>query len=198
MTGVPNPGGPPPAPNPQPDAPSPSMGLRSAPQLGGGKLRPMLGAGPPGVSQSGALYAGAPALGAGQQPAQGQPQQPPAPTHGQTVAALRHFDAIKAKLASALRDPAVGKSNIKKKIVDGMAELVADRIFTPAIAAQQLASVPDEPFQQKQWLLNHYRGALQGELTILVQHAAAHQGVPEHMIDTTADPDNHLARISHQ
>lgn len=187
MTGVPNHGGPPPAPNPQPDSPSPSMGLLSAPQLGGQQAPPALGAPQLGVG------AGAPALSAGQPQ---QQQQIPAPTHAQTMAALRHFDAIRTQLQKALRDPDVGKSNIRRRITDGMAELVADRVMTPDIAVKTLTDVPDVPFQQKQWLIGQYKAALQAEVMILAHHGAAHQGVPEHMIDQRADPERHLEDIA--
>lgn len=135
----------------------------------------------------------APAMSA---PQMGAPQQQapvPTPTHGQTVAALRHFDAIEAELAKILKDPAIGKSNLKSKIIDGVTKLVADRIMTPGNAVSQLASVPEEPFQQRKWLQTHLIQAVIAKVKVLGDHAKAFGGTPEPMIDKTSYPDNHLA-----
>lgn len=118
---------------------------------------------------------------------------PPAPTHGQTVAALRHFDAIQAELAALLKDPAVGKSNLKSKIIDGVTKLVANRIMTPGAAVAQLSSVPEEPFQQKKWIQTHLVQAVVSKVKILGDHGKAFGGIPEHLIDKTSSPDDHLA-----
>ena len=118
---------------------------------------------------------------------------PPAPTHGQTVAALRHFDAIQTELAALLKEPAVGKSNIKSKIIDGMTRLVANRILTPGAAVAQLSSVPEEPFQQKKWIQTHLVQAVVAKVKVLGDHGRAFGGIPEHMVDKTSSPDDHLA-----
>jgi hypothetical protein len=174
MAGVLNAGGgPPPAPTPDAQAQAPSNGLLSAPAM------------PPPQAPGG----GAPG-------APGQMPQTPAPTHGQTVAALRHFDAIKVKLGAILKDPALGKSSLKSKIVDGMAELVADRIVTPGAAVAQLAGVPDKPFDQKQWLMQHYKQSIDAETAILSHHAKSYGGTPEEMIDKKSSADNHLSDMA--
>ena len=158
----------PPAPRPdQVSAPS-TGGVLSAPSMSGAPMVP------------------------GQAPA-GQAPQVPAPTHGQTVAALRHFDAIEAELTVLLKDSAIGKSNVKSKIIDGVTKLVADRILTPSNAVSQLATVPDEPFQQRKWLQQHLIQAVVAKVKVLSDHAKAFGGTPEHMIDKTSDPDNHIA-----
>ena len=126
-------------------------------------------------------------------PGQGQAQQIPAPTHGQTVAALRHFDAIQTELAILLKDPAIGKSNLRSKIIDGVTKLVSDRIMTPGSAVAQLASVPDEPFQQRKWLEMHLLQSMVAKMKILSDHGKAFGGTPESQIDKTSSPDDHLA-----
>jgi hypothetical protein len=178
MSGVLNAGGggPPPAPNPDAQAQAPSNGILSAPGMSA----------PPPMAPGG----GAPGMPPGQAP------QTPAPTHGQTVAALRHFDAIKVKLGAILKDPALGKSSVKSKIVDGMADLVADRIVTPGAAVAQLAGVPDKPFDQKQWLMQHYQQSINAEIAILSHHAKAFGGTPDEMIDKRSSPDNHLSDMA--
>lgn len=161
-------GGPPPAPNPNATGQAPSNGVLSAP----------MGSSPPTV------------------PAQGQQPQTPAPTHGQTVAALRHFDAIQGELEALLRDPAVGKSNIKKKIIDGMARLVGDRIIMPGAAVQQLGEVPDKPFDQRKWLQQHLLQSVMAKVAVLQHHQNAFAGMPENMIDKSSSPDDHMSDIA--
>src|SRR4029077_1645542 len=147
----------------------------------------------PGQPQSGALQGTpmpAPAMAPG---AQQGAAQPPTPTHGQTVAVLRHMDAIQKELTTLLEDPAVGKSNVKGKITDGVANLVASRIITPGDAVSQLASVPDQPFQQKQWLQTHLMRAVIAKIAVLSHHGKAFGGMPEQMVDKTANPDDHIS-----
>lgn len=167
--------------------------MAGLPDLGGvNPPAPLPNAGPqPAVN--GALSApggSVPQMAPGQQQAQAPP---PAPTHGQAVAALRHFDAIQAELAALLKNPAIGKSNVKSKIIDGVTKLVANRILTPGAAVAQLASVPEEPFQQKKWLMTHLAQAIAAKIQVLGDHGRAFGGIPEHLVDKTSSPDDHLA-----
>lgn len=147
----------------------------------------------PGQPQGGAL-SGAPMPAQAMAPGAPQGAAPiPTPTHGQTVAVLRHMDAIQTELKALLKDPAVGKSNVKSKITDGVANLVAKRIITPGAAVSQLASVPDQPFQQKQWLQTHLMQAVVAKIAVMSHHGKAFGGMPEQMIDKTANPDDHIA-----
>lgn len=145
----------------------------------------------PGAPPPGGVLSGAP-MQAPAAPAAPQGQTP-APTHGQTVAVLRHMDAIETELKSLLKDPAVGKSNIKPKIIDGMATLVARRIVTAGNAVAQLATVPERPFEQKKWLQTHMMQALVAKIAVLTHHGQAFGGMPEQMVDKTSDPDDHIA-----
>src|SRR5271166_2044650 len=122
-------GGPPPAPNPTPQQPDNNAPLSAiaSPQKTG--AQPM----------------------AAQQPA----APPPPPTHQQTVAALRHFGAISNEVSSLLKDSDCGKADLKSKVIDGMTSLVSDGIQTPSDAIKTLATFPDKPFEQKQWLMQH-------------------------------------------
>jgi hypothetical protein len=126
------------------------------------------------------------------------PQQPqiPAPTHGQTVAALRHFAAISQQMHALLSDPAVGKSNMKSQIIDAVTKLVTDRIISAPQAVEQLGTVPEAPFQQKQWLVNHYQQSMQAAAGVLDHHAAAFHGVPEEAIDKSAPADDHMNQMA--
>ena len=126
--------------------------------------------------------------------AQGGAQpQAPAPSHQQTVAALRHFDAIEKQLTTALQDPDVGRSDIKSKVIDGMTRLVADGIFTPAQAVKELGSFPEKPFDQKGWLMQHLQQTVQAATMVLHDHQTAFAG---QAVDTTPpDPAQHTDMI---
>jgi hypothetical protein len=97
----------------------------------------------------------------------------PAPTHEQTVAALRHFYALQDELEPLLKDPNLGKVDLRSKAIDGATKLVAARIFTPADAVGQLVDFPDQPQQQKNWLIQKYFMAHVSVLQVLDHHGAA-------------------------
>jgi hypothetical protein len=126
--------------------------------------------------------------GGGAPMAQG-PQQPPAPNHQQTVAALRHFMAIEQELTALLKDPSLGKSDMKSKIIDGTTQLVADGIMNAPSAIQQLATVPERPFEQKQWLMKHFADTITAQNAVLDHHRMAFGGVD--LGPQTSDPDDH-------
>lgn len=138
---------------------------------------------PPPPNPQGALSAGV------QQAPQASPQQMPAPSHQQTVAALRHFDAIGKQLEIALKDPELGKSDIRSKVIDGMTTLVADRIIPPGQAVTQLATFPDRPFEQRKWLIDHLQQTQQAKNMVLSHHALGNAGgAPE----PTPSADTHM------
>ena len=161
-------GGPPPAPNPDPQPPTPGLNALAGPQV-----NPQAG------PQTGAPL---------------PPPPPPVPTHQQTVAAVRHFDAIEQEITTLLKDPDCGKADIRSKAIDGMMKLVAKNIVTPAEAVTQLSQFPDDPFEQKQALENHLKQTVVAATMILHNHAvgaqqAAASGQP--MDDTPYNPDEH-------
>lgn len=135
---------------------------------------------PPGPDSSlgNALMSGAPATpqAAPQGPpgAQGGQAPPPAPpTHEQTVAALRHFDAVKRELEIVLMDPALGKSSVKTKIIDGVTRLVASRFMKPADAVTELSKVPSDPLLQMKWVKGMFDQAQAAENGILDHYGAS-------------------------
>ena len=130
---------------------------------------------------------------------QGGPQQaPPAPTHEQTVAALRHFNAILGELKGLLADPDLGKADMKSEIIDGTAKLVADRIIAPAQAVTQLATVPERPFQQKQWAETHLQQIMQARDAVVAHHAIAFAGQPPQEAPSDDDHMGMMARMVQQ
>lgn len=118
--------------------------------------------------------------------------KPPAPTHGETVAALRHFQAISGELRVLLSDPEVGRGNMKSKIIDGVTKLVSGRIISPSEAVQQLSNVPDAPFQQKQWLMQHMQQAQQAQVKVLSDHQQSHAGADETQMQPGGGVDGHM------
>lgn len=128
-------------------------------------------------------------------PPQGAQQQAPAPTHQQTVAAIIHFGAIKKELLGIAADPDLGVADLKSKIIDGAAKLVGTGIVQPADAVTQLASVPERPFDQKQWVEAQLVQAIKAENAILDQHRAAFAG-QEQAPGAAYSADNHQSIIA--
>lgn len=133
---------------------------------------------------------------------QGQPPAAPAPpTHAQTVAALRHFDAIKRELQVIATDPALGKSNVKSKIIDGVLRLVAGGIMKTTQAVDELSKVPTEPLLQIKWTKTMLAQTQQAENGILDHYGqtSPHFGtVADHFAATKgmANPDDHQDHIA--
>lgn len=135
---------------------------------------------PPPNPQGGNVLQGTPA----------QPQAMPAPpTHAQTVAALRHFDAIKGELKTLWDDPALGKSDVKKQAIDGVAKLVAERFMSAADAVIQLSQFPTDPLQQRKFVQKQLLQVHQAEQGILAHHAAGFAGQGP---QPTPSSDNHM------
>lgn len=128
-----------------------------------------------------------------QQPAATAPQGPPAPTHAQTVAALRHFQAVMGVFGKLQKNPDLGKADIRSAVIDGVTGLVAQRIIPPGAAVEKLATLPDRPFEQKQWVEQQILQDRVGRAAILVHHTMAHVGEPP---EQTPGSDTHLQDIS--
>lgn len=145
---------------------------------------------PPNPDAGNALQQGAP-----QQQPQPQQQQAPAPTHEQTVAALRHFDAIKSELTKLLNNPALGKSDLKSNIIDGVTALVSERMVKPADAVIQLSQVPEDPIQQRKWIMQQMMQTVQAEHAIVDQHRNTNLGSGDWATEAqkhNTNPDNHM------
>lgn len=132
--------------------------------------------------------------GAPQQPQ--QPQQAPAPpTHEQTVAALRHFDAIRGELKVLLSNPSLGKSDLKSQIIDGTTKLVSERMMSPSDAVIQLSKTPTDPLQQRKWLQQLMQQTMQAEAAIVDHHRNTNLGSGDWATEAqkhNTNPDNHM------
>lgn len=152
--------------------------------------------GPPDAPQADAPAMQQQGLQAGPQQA-GAPQQqlvaPPKPTRTQVMAALRHFHAIVDSLKPIATDPDLGKTDLKKKIIDGATELVGQKIISPAQAVQQLQDVPDKPFDQKSWVMQHMQQATEGANYILDHFHASDPGDGNWQAEMAMAPNDYSA-----
>lgn len=125
-----------------------------------------------------------------------QPPQQPAPSLHQVQAGLHHFHAIAEQLSGLMKDPDFGRTDIKSKIIDSTTKLVGEKIFTPASAVAVLGDVPDRPFDQKKWVMQHFQQA-QGAANQLLDHfRAANPGDGQWQADIAATPMP--SRANHQ
>jgi hypothetical protein len=157
---------------------------------------PNMGLHPTANSGNAMAASGGPQAPAGVSPnaMQGAQPQVPAPTHQQTVVALRHFSAIEKELTTLLSDPDVGKADLKSKVQDGTIGLVSSGILTPATSITMLTTFPEKPYDQKVWLQQHLQQTMQAATLILTHHQAGYLG---QAVDTTPpDPDNHQADVA--
>lgn len=126
------------------------------------------------------------------------PAQNPAPTHAQTVAALRHIHAVNTELTGLLKNPNLGKANIKGAIIDAVTKLVADRIISPAQAVIQLGSVPERPFEQKTMLEKLFVENMKAESGVLDHHRASTPGSGDFQTEQDLhvnEPDKHMETV---
>lgn len=112
---------------------------------------------------------GAPAggLAPGGAPQQGKPQTPKPPTVQEAGAMFYHLITFQKEFLKILRDPDIGKKDIKGPIMDMMASTVAEGLVTLPQVMQQLKTLPSDPLAQRQWVEKHYANAKQASITIL-------------------------------
>ncbi len=120
---------------------------------------------------------------------QGQAPQP-APDNAETIALQRHLGAIEHELENLMANPALGRSDCKSAIIDGMTRLVSDRIMPASQAVAELTTLPPEPVQQRRWLMEHYAKTRIALVSLLEHHRAAHFGVGDMPM---GDPNDHTA-----
>ena len=139
-----------------------------------------------------------PQSGAPGAPIQG-PQPVPAPSHEETVAALRHFQGIERELITLAKNPGLGKTNVKSAVIEGVTKLVAGQYLTPSQAVIELSTVPEKPFDQKVWVQKHIVTTEAMQNAVLTHHQAANPGTMDWSTEgprSVADPDNHAAALS--
>lgn len=119
---------------------------------------------------------------------------PPAPSHQETVAALRHFHEIQRQLGPLLKNPKIGKSDMKGEVYTVGALLLGDGFMSLPEVMTALKSFPKEPIDQRKWIEQHYNNAVAAQQKVLDDHAA-HVGpgsgdfATEWGAKTALDPD---------
>jgi hypothetical protein len=124
-----------------------------------------------------------------------QQQQMPAPGHQEVVAALRHFMAIIGRLKTLSKDPALGRSDCKMQIIDGMSSLVAERMMSAPQAVAQLGNVPSDPPGQRKWINQMLQQTISAQNNVLDHHVAAHPATLDWAQESQHQPgsvDDHM------
>ena len=99
----------------------------------------------------------------------------PQPTHAQTVAGLHRFHEIERAVAKVLKNPDLGKKNIRPAVLDMGADLVGEKVMTIPELMSGMQSFPpaEDPLGQKKWLERLYQAQVQAQVSLLRDHASA-------------------------
>ena len=123
----------------------------------------------------------------------------PAPNHQETVAAMRHFMAIVDELQVLLKNPSLGKSNIRSQIIDGVTKLVGERMLSPANAVLILADIPDDPLQQRKLLQQKLQQTIAAQNNVLHHHVMGNQPTLDWAQESQHQPgsmDDHMQTMA--
>jgi hypothetical protein len=121
---------------------------------------------------------------------QGQPgQQPTQMTKQQVIAGLHHLTSFEKAFSPLLKNPDLGKSNIRPKIFDASASLIGQGIFSVPEVMNGIKDLPDDPLGQKKWLEQKLAGAATAEKKLVSDYVA--QGPGQEPDGPAWSPDNH-------
>ncbi len=134
------------------------QGAMAAPQAGPGS-----GAGGTGAPAN-PLMAGAPVSAA------------PAPTHDMTASTLHHLSEMRRHFMDLLKNPGVGKQDMKGPMLDALADLMSEGLLDSKKSVAMIQMFPEGPDQQKQWLENSLQMLGAAQAKILEDHRMSHQG----------------------
>ena len=114
--------------------------------------------------------------GAMQQQQGGPPQgggtmQPP--SHHEAVALLQHISAFDQRWREILKDPEIGKGNVRGKVYDMMADMMGEDYATLPQVMGLLKSMPTEPLEQKHWIEEHVANDQKAMQAVVQHHAQA-------------------------
>lgn len=128
----------------------------------------------------------------------GQPQQqlPPAPTHAETVTALRHFGALESALSELMTDPDLGKTDMRSKVIDSMTDLVAEGVVPPSGAVRDMGTFPEKPYDQRAWLNQHFMNVVKAQTAILAHHQMGAATGQDLQPDVDADANDHHSTMA--
>jgi len=97
-------------------------------------------------------------------------------TKHQVIAGLHHLDAVQKAVSPLLRNPALGKSNIRPKLFDAMATLIGQGTMTVPEVINGIKDLPDDPFEQKKWLEQKMMQTAQAEQKLISDYIAQGPG----------------------
>ena len=122
---------------------------------------------------------------------QGQPLQKTNITKQQLIAGLHHLNAFQKQFSPILKNPDLGKSNIRPKIFDASATLIGQGIFSVPEVMNGIKDLPDEPLGQKKWLEQKLAGTMMAEKKLISDYIAQGPGQepegPEWSMDNHKD-----------
>ena len=72
-----------------------------------------------------------------------------------------------------MNDPNLGKKNIRPKILDAAADLLASKTLSLTEIMGKMASLPDDPIQQKKFVENMLNTLTQAQTMVLEHHKNA-------------------------
>ncbi len=149
---------------------------------------------PPGMDPQMGQMPGQQPLGVGDlvnQPQGGPPKQL---TMDHVLSLLHHMRSFNKAFAPILKDDSLGTKNIRPKVFEAAAQLMGEKVLNLSQVMNAVKTLPDDPFEQKKWLLNIVR------MNEMVQDRVVEQyGQNENWMDdaaqSTFDPRDHGKHI---
>jgi hypothetical protein len=124
-------------------------------------------------------------------------QQRPMPTHAQVVAGLHRFHEIELASGRLLKDPDVGRKNIRPKVLEMGADLIGRRVMSLPEFMTGIKDFPsaEDMLGQKKWLEKLFQSNVQGQVSLLQDHANAPPEGPDAAQWTPDSHSEHMAGL---
>lgn len=85
---------------------------------------------------------------------------------GKLELALKQQTDIRNRIGSLMSSPNYGKGDLKNEIINAMGQALASGTLPIDQAQREVASIPDDPAAQAEWVKQHYLNSLSGEAKI--------------------------------
>lgn len=125
---------------------------------------------------------------------QGQPQQKSNITKQQLIAGLHHLNAFQKQFSPLLKNPELGKSNVRPKIFDASAALIGQGIFSVPEVMNGIKDLPDDPLGQKKWIEKKLSDTMLAEKKMVSDYIG--QGPGQEPEGPEWSPDNHTEHMA--
>lgn len=99
---------------------------------------------------------------------------------GKLEQAVKQQQQLRSTIGTVLTDPSLGKADMRPAIAQHVWNLVQNGIVPVDMAARELRDLPEDPGRQKDWITNHFVGALSDEAklrTLLPEQVTADTGL---------------------